>query len=214
MGFKNEIASFLQDFVDAAPAKGAVLDVGCGGRIYEDIFKKHSYTGIDVQESGRDNKKPDKYYDGKYIPFPDASFETVISTEVFEHVEDLDHLIKDIFRVTKPNGHLIVTVPFIWGEHEMPYDFRRFTSIGIRNYLKQNGFELVKERKGTVGVSAFVNLGSAEIYASLKNRSFTAKLKAKIAILFLKVTGKMFRLLGINMPRIYIRNIVLARKTN
>jgi SAM-dependent methyltransferase len=212
MAVKSEIVSFIENATRQMSPGRSILDVGCGSRAYERLFTGHQYTGIDVAESGRESKKPDLFFDGKNIPLSNSTVDMVLSTEVFEHVEDLDHLIKDIHRVLKPQGSLLVTVPFMWGEHEMPYDFRRFTSVGLRDYLKRNGFEIVSQEQGTVGLAAFLNLGLSEINHSF-GRSPVQRLKRTLATAGLKSLGFFFRIIGVKMKRIYIRNIILARKS-
>ena len=78
-----------------------ILDVGCGSRIYEHIFSKSNYLGIDVEISGRTSKQKlaDQYYDGVNIPYESAVFDLIICTEVLEHCEDTEKLINEIYRV-------------------------------------------------------------------------------------------------------------------
>ncbi len=120
------------------------LDVGCGLRPYESYFPVGSYVGVDIEVSGREPtlKAPDYYYDGRILPFPEDSFEGAISTQVLEHVPDPRGLLTEMHRVIKPGGELVISLPFVWQEHEEPYDFFRFTSFGIAELLKQTGFEV------------------------------------------------------------------------
>ena len=71
---------------------GKLLDLGCGSKPYEDIFEVDEYTGVDIEVSGHDHSSSriDKFYDGKVIPFRDHHFDSVFSSEVFEHVFNLE----------------------------------------------------------------------------------------------------------------------------
>lgn len=141
------IRSFAMDI-----KKKEVLDVGCGSRPYESLFVGNEYTGIDVQGGGhkRDDKRPDRYFDGLKIPYDDTSFDVAICTEVLEHSPEPERLMKEVSRILKPKGKLYVSVPFVWYEHEAPYDFRRFTSYGLKKLLEN---DFVVERIGpTSGV--------------------------------------------------------------
>ncbi|MEK7641489.1 MAG: class I SAM-dependent methyltransferase [Patescibacteria group bacterium] len=131
----------------------SILDVGCGIKPYEQLFKGNEYTGIEVSESGHDRgaMDADLFFDGKNIPFPAEKFDIVIASEVFEHVEYLPELTKDIHRVLKPGGTLFLSMPFVWPEHEKPYDFQRFTSFGHQKLLKECGFE-IKKIEHTTGI--------------------------------------------------------------
>lgn len=129
---------------------GKLLDFGCGAKPYKSLFSNVTdYIGIDIENEGHDhkNEKIDVYYNGDVIPFDNDTFDSVLTTEVLEHVPDVDRCLKEIRRVLKPNGKLLITVPFIWQEHEMPFDFRRFSSIGIRKHLIDNGFNILIEEK-------------------------------------------------------------------
>ena len=124
---------------------GDVLDFGCGSKPYEELFAHcDSYVGIDVEDAGHDhaNSKVDRYYDGRDIPFGDAHFDGAVSFEVFEHVVDLDHTLAEIRRVLKPQGLLLFSMPLVFGEHEMPHDYRRLTSFGIAQLLDRSGFAI------------------------------------------------------------------------
>jgi SAM-dependent methyltransferase len=145
----------------AQKIKGNVLDFGCGSKPYETLFTNaDSYTGVDVVISGHDHKnsKVDFYYDGKTLPFPDNHFDAVVSFEVFEHIFNTDEVISEIRRVLKPGGQLLITIPFALYEHEMPFDFARFTSYGIKHIFEKNKFEVSEIRKTTTFFMAVCQL--------------------------------------------------------
>jgi len=145
------------------------LDVGCGTRPYEHLFPQGVYFGVDVEESGRevDLKLPDLFYDGKTLPFPDASFDGVISTEVLEHVPDQSLLLLEIARVLRPGGSLILSVPFVYEEHEKPFDFFRFTQFGITELLAKANFEVSSIIKDTNAILTIAMLTNVYISTSL-----------------------------------------------
>jgi SAM-dependent methyltransferase len=151
---RHQIRSAIE-LTTVAPAD-KWLDVGCGMRPYESYFPSSTYVGVDIAVSGRDPglKAPDHYYDGRVLPFPDHSFEGVISTQVLEHVPDPRGLLAEIYRVIKPGGKLLISLPFVWQEHEEPYDFSRFTHFGIADLLKQTGFEIDSIVKDTGAIEA------------------------------------------------------------
>ena len=139
---RSKIKSTIDSIVFSPSGKW--LDVGCGLRPYEPYFPTGLYVGVDIEVSGRipAMKAPDYYYDGRLLPFPDDSFEGVISTQVLEHVRDPLGLLAEMYRVIKPQGSLIISLPFVWQEHEEPYDFFRFTRFGITELLEQAGFKV------------------------------------------------------------------------
>ena len=130
------------------------LDVGCGDRPYESLFFQGSYLGIDVLTSGRSEelKKPDLYYDGVTIPFNDNSFDIVMSSQVLEHVNSPVELLREMGRVLKDDGSLIISIPFVYPVHELPFDYLRFTEFGIADMLIKSGFkaETIKKDSSTI----------------------------------------------------------------
>ncbi len=130
--------------------EGNLLDFGCGSKPYKKYFAHtESYIGLDIEQSGHlhTNEQIDVFYDGKKIPFEKNHFDSVFSSEVFEHVFNIDEVLTEIHRVLKPNGQLLLSCPFAWPEHEVPYDFARYSSYGIKSVLERNGFKIVDQRK-------------------------------------------------------------------
>ena len=145
------------------------IDVGCGLRPYEVLFPKGCYIGVDVEVSGAKNsmKTPDHYYDGLNLPFGTGSVDGVISTQVLEHVPNPRLLIKEMSRIVKPNGGIILSIPFVWQEHEIPFDFSRFTSFGITELLIDAGFEIEEIIKDTSSIESIAILLNVYIHNNL-----------------------------------------------
>lgn len=141
--------------------KGDLLDVGCGTQPYRPLFKDvTSYTGIDVINSLHPLPKDTVVYDGQTVPFPINSFDWAMATEVLEHVRQPDILLRSIYQVLRPGGGLFLSVPFLAGLHEEPYDFRRWTNYGLVDELETAGFEKVEVHPlGTWHTSAAHFLG-------------------------------------------------------
>jgi SAM-dependent methyltransferase len=127
-----------------------VLDFGCGAKPYAQYFTHtDEYIGLDIEKSGHahEYEQIDVYYDGKIIPFEENHFDAVFSSEVFEHVFNLEEILPEIRRVLKPGGKLLFTCPFAWPEHEVPYDFARYSSYGIKDIIERNGFKVAEQHK-------------------------------------------------------------------
>ena len=127
------------------------LDLGCGLRPFEDAFPSGSYVGLDIEVSGRDQnlKAPDFTYDGEAFPFADESYNGLLATEVFEHVPNPDALLAEANRVLAPGSYVIISTPFVWREHEIPYDFFRYTCYGMSRLLTDRGFVVERIIKTT-----------------------------------------------------------------
>lgn len=128
--------------------KGKVLDVGCGTKPYKKYLSESiEYIGMDMTE----DVKPDILVKAQEIPFSDEHFDSVLCTEVLEHLPEPEEAIKEIKRVLKKGGYAYFTVPQTWCLHYEPYDYFRFTKYGIKYLLKNNGFEVVSiERVGGI----------------------------------------------------------------
>lgn len=161
-----------------------ILDVGCGIKPYQGLFVASSYTGIDIKGGGHSDqdKTVDKFYNGTDIPFPDNSFDTIICTEVLEHVAEPQRLLGEIKRVLKVNGQLFLTMPFVWNEHETPFDFYRFTRYEHRRAFEQSGLSILKLEETTGVFRVCGQLISAFIFEKLFSKNKVLKLL--IAIIF------------------------------
>jgi SAM-dependent methyltransferase len=67
----------------------------------------------------------------------------VIAEQVLEHVPDLDAAVRNLVSLTRPGGHVLVTVPFLVRVHPEPGDYRRFTLDGLTRTLKDGGLDIV-----------------------------------------------------------------------
>jgi ubiquinone/menaquinone biosynthesis C-methylase UbiE len=139
---------------------GRVLDLGCGSKPYQELFKTSEYIGVDVEVSGHKHNDSciDYFYDGKILPFDDNTFDSIVCFEVLEHVVDIELTLQECRRVLKDQGKMLVSMPFLWGEHEKPYDFRRFTTYGLEAMFSKLGFEVLVIEKSGTGIGAIYQL--------------------------------------------------------
>ncbi|MBN8865135.1 MAG: methyltransferase domain-containing protein [Sphingobacteriales bacterium] len=127
----------------AAELHGRLMDFGCGSKPYRSLFTNISeYIGVDYDSPGHPhtNEDIDIYYDGKTLPFPDNHFDSIFTTEVFEHIFNLADILKELNRVLRPGGKILITCPFAICEHEVPNDFARYTSFAMEDMLEKNNF--------------------------------------------------------------------------
>jgi len=197
--------------------KGRLLDFGCGSKPYKNFFDVQEYIGLDIEESGHLYKYEgvDVYYDGKEIPFQDGHFDSIFSSEVFEHIFNLEEILTELHRVLKPGGYMLVTLPFVWEEHEIPYDFARYTSFGIEYLLKKNGFEIIVIHKTTNYVETVFQMWNSYVwsnYASSSNRLLSL-LKTLLFIAPIAIVGVILSKLLRKNKCLYHNNIVIARKS-
>ncbi|NDA61674.1 MAG: class I SAM-dependent methyltransferase [Chitinophagia bacterium] len=140
---------------------GRLMDFGCGAKPYQSLFTKVTeYIGVDYSGEGHDHadENIDVYYDGKTLPFADASFDSIFSSEVFEHIFTLPEILTELNRVLKPGGKMLATCPFAWEEHEIPVDFARYTRFALQDMLQKAGFSIVMFDKSGHTLSALHQL--------------------------------------------------------
>lgn len=122
--------------------RGETLDLGAGTAKYKSMIsaKSKRYRAFDAKPG----PAVDVVGDIESTPFSDNEFDTVISTQVLEHTRHPWLVAKEIFRITKPGGHTIITAPFMVGYHLDPEDNFRFTKDGLALLFREAGFEIIK----------------------------------------------------------------------
>jgi SAM-dependent methyltransferase len=124
---------------------GRCLDVGCGDSPYQSLllqapFQISQLLGLDRLSDRCQHAPPDLVWSDGRIPLPDASIDSALCTEVLEHCPNPSDVLQEVHRVLKPGGHLLITVPFLWPLHEVPYDWARYTPFALRQLLESAGF--------------------------------------------------------------------------
>ena len=74
---------------------------------------------------------------------PDTSYDAIICNAVLEHVGPVDEIMRELHRLLRPGGHLVLTIPFLQPYHPCPGDFRRFARDGMVQLAGQHLFEVV-----------------------------------------------------------------------
>lgn len=120
--------------------KGLILDLGAGLSPFQKYIKNGRFISIDYNI----DVNPAIVGSATCLPFKSNSFDSIICTDVLEHLEEPNICIKEMKRVLKVNGYIYITVPMLWCLHYEPKDFYRFTRYGITYLLKKEGFYIEK----------------------------------------------------------------------
>jgi predicted SAM-dependent methyltransferase len=127
----KELASYIS---------GRVLDVGAGSVArYQSYFTYDEYIKMDVSSA----ENVDVVGSADSIPFENSSFDSVVCTQVFEHLSEPFTAAKEIGRVLKSGGYFLMTVPQTNELHEEPHDYYRYTKYGLKHMFESRGFETV-----------------------------------------------------------------------
>ncbi len=167
-GFWNRLRIDKAIAFAAPSAHGTLLDIGCGTKPYQKIFEPYvkNHLGIEYSlESVYRGHKANIFGDGMNLPFADQAIDTILCTEVLEHIPNPEKAIAEFARILRPNGVIITTAPFFFPIHDT-WDFFRYTHDGLANLMKQQGLEveLVKPLSGTaVTLALLFNLYWFEI---------------------------------------------------
>jgi SAM-dependent methyltransferase len=121
---------------------GDLLDIGCGGRPHEALLRGrvNTYVGLDHEATLHTGVRADVWGDATDLPFAKESFDTVVMFQTLEHIPEPALALSEAFRVMRPGGFLFITTPFMWGIHEAPYDFYRYTPFALERLVRNAGF--------------------------------------------------------------------------
>jgi SAM-dependent methyltransferase len=126
-------------------AKGKLLDLGCGKvplyAAYKEIVTDN--ICVDWAKTFHKNEYLDYELDiTKTLPFRDGEFDTIILSDVLEHISVPEQLWMDMARILSGSGKIIMNVPFYYWIHEGPHDYYRYTEFSLRRFVEMSGLRL------------------------------------------------------------------------
>jgi SAM-dependent methyltransferase len=157
VGLSNESTreAWLEKVLSELPPGASLLDAGagecahkkyCGHLRYvsQDLAKYDGTGEVGLQMGSWDTSQVDIVSDITDIPVQDALFDAVLCSEVLEHVSDPVPVLKELNRVLKPGGTLIITAPFCSMTHFAPYHYATgFNRYFYQQHLERDGFQIV-----------------------------------------------------------------------
>jgi len=138
---RGAIAARVSAAARELPPGTRVLDAGAGNAPYRELFTHCDYRTQDWPASSHPGARhADIVADLHELPVRTGRFDFVLCTEVLEHLPEPGQALAEIRRILRPNGQLLITVPFVIELHEEPYDFFRYTPQALSRLLEQAGF--------------------------------------------------------------------------
>ena len=128
-------------------ARGRLLDLGCGKvplfATYRELVTE--VTCVDWVNTPHKNPHLDRELDlTDNLPFDDNEFDTIILSDVLEHISVPQRLWKEMARILSKKGKIIMNVPFFYWLHEQPHDYYRYTEFALRRFADISGMRLIK----------------------------------------------------------------------
>jgi SAM-dependent methyltransferase len=161
----------FQNLHDHYSSGGRVLHLG-GGTTSPDL---KGWVNADILPY----KSVDVVGDGRCLPFPDQSFDLIVSNSMLEHIAEYQTVISECYRVLKPGGYIWMCVPQVCGRHHT-YDYWRWTLPGLKKVMGQ--FEIVNEG-ARIGTGPFLAiLMEATLEAALPRPSFFKELARTVVL--------------------------------
>jgi len=138
------IDKFVESSFSEVEAGSLVLDAGAGECRFKDKLEgKLRYVAVDTAWGDHewDYSKIDVISHLENLPFASRLFDSVICTQVLEHVSEPQVVLTELSRTLKEEGMIYLTAPQGWGVHQPPHDYFRFTNYGLSYLLQKAGFE-------------------------------------------------------------------------
>ncbi len=139
------LAKINEEYAKQMSTGSLMLDVGAGSAPYKRLFSHVQYESVDFHKVAK------KYANSTYvadicegIPVENGRFKYILCTQVLEHLKEPGKALSELNRVLAPGGMLLCTVPLFYEEHEVPYDFYRYTQFAHRHMFPAAGFQIEK----------------------------------------------------------------------
>lgn len=162
LNLRTQNYKITKNWIDSLPSDYLVLDLGCGRLTNSNLLKNSKAIYMDGA-----------YFEGvnvvcdfaKKIPIKSASVDAILFSNVLEHVPEPQFLMKEISRILKEDGELLLLVPYSIKLHQTPFDFYRYTNFALE-YLSDNSGLKVNEIRNVGGI---LNIIGVTLRIALQN---------------------------------------------
>jgi SAM-dependent methyltransferase len=166
------LADLMAQHYDAAlkrHARGRLLDLGCGNvplfAAYRSVVDE--VLCVDWPASLHQQRHVDVLADlTQPLPLSSSCVDTVLLSDVLEHIPNPENLVAEIARILRPGGRAVIGVPFMYWLHEAPHDFNRYTRYQLERLLTNVGLKITQLTE--VG-------GSPEVLADVMGKTLASR---------------------------------------
>ncbi len=162
--FRKDITRSLIDHhvrtaIQERTIRGRILNIGGGTRTYESDIGGIDGNRLFVTDwpGSPTRNNVNVFCDAHWLPFAAGDFDSVLCTEVLEHLREPRRAMSEIYRVLRPDGSLLLTTPFQYQAHQRPFDFFRFTYDGLELLAREAGFGDVSVLRRGESLAASLN---------------------------------------------------------
>ena len=186
-------------------AEGLVIDVGCASQTPKQYLPKGcDYYGLDYPTTANNwyMTQPNVYADGQKLPFKQGSIDSILLLDVIEHLPNPEQCINEIYRVLKPEGKLLLRVPFMYPIHDAPLDFHRWTEYGLKQLATNNNFTITNTQRTGNPIECAAIISNIALTKTalnwLKHKNPLALLTISLVLIipFINLFGLLFSRLG------------------
>jgi SAM-dependent methyltransferase len=142
----------IDTYIKGKNKTAKLLDYGCGEAPYRRLYEPHvkEYLCADFKHNPLAQIEINPQ---GLLPLKEKSIDLVLSTQVLEHVPQVEAYLGEARRILKVEGMLILSTHGFWMDHPDPEDYWRWTKAGLKKTIEDNGF-MVLEMMGVVGLAA------------------------------------------------------------
>jgi SAM-dependent methyltransferase len=130
----------------ATHARGRLVDLGCGTVPLYGAYRAlvSEVTCVDWSGNQASARHLDVGHDlNEPLPLESDRYDTVILSDVLEHIRRPEALLAEVSRILAPRGKLLLNVPFYYWLHEQPHDYFRYSEHALRSFVGECGLSLV-----------------------------------------------------------------------
>jgi SAM-dependent methyltransferase len=206
------LADYNRDFAAQIPPGARVLDAGAGDAPYRYLLTHTQYESADFEQVDKKYAPSTYVCDLARIPVDAGRFDYVMFNQVLEHLPEPKAVLRELNRVLKPGGAIICTAPLFYEEHEVPYDFYRYTQFGHRHLFAEAGFRIdrIEWLEGYLGTVAY-QLDTAARYLPVRPSAIGPGLRGYVLAPMMAAVKLVFALTAIAFYRLDIAAPVKTR---